>query len=199
MVNVTDREALPFPGNDAVWVTIYDMQRELHYEFRKVEWELGLGYGLMNRPGVNQPTLDNRYLQAYIKDLMWRFTEEIQEAKEALLLGHQEHFHEELIDALHFMMELNVVVGIPKTRLFQNSGIPATDAIYYFGLAANCLKNKAWKQTEQLTDVNKFKSYVCQGNERFRQQLLINMSLDEIWELYSKKHQVNQFRIGSSY
>lgn len=202
MVNINDREAAPYPGDNSVWRVIWKEQEELHYHYRNIEWEKGIGYGVLRADGLDRDvvrSINSPYFQYYLKDLKWRFVEEMQEAKEAQLQGDMEHFKEELTDALHFMMELNVVLNIIHSELFSRSGVSGTSSIYFYGLAANCLKNKPWKKTEQHTDFNKYLILVKHGNDKFRQELLSVMELYEIWELYSKKHQVNQFRIESQY
>lgn len=204
MVNVTDRVAAPYPGDKFVWEQIWREQEELHHKYRQIEWEKHIGYGILRSDGrsIDAPRLlDEPRVQAYIKDLMWRFVEELQEAQEALYEKEWGHFKEELIDALHFMVELNVFldIGPEPNKLFLSSSVTVVDPVYWYGLAANCLKNKPWKQTEQMTDRVKFERYIRLGNEDFRGRLLTVMNYEEVWDLYSKKHQVNQFRQESNY
>lgn len=197
MVNINDREAAPYPGDKDVWLHIWKEQEQLHLHYRDIEYAKGIGYGILI--AGDEYDIDNMRFQAYLKDMKWRFTEEMMEASEAQMKGDHEHFKEELTDALHFMMEMNVVLNIASDQLFVSSGTPGTSAIYFYGLAANCLKNKPWKQTLQRTDKNKYLSLIKQGNEKFRQQLLTVMNLEEIWDKYSRKNQVNQFRMESKY
>jgi phosphoribosyl-ATP pyrophosphohydrolase len=68
------------------------------------------------------------------------------------------------------------------------------------GLAANCLKNKPWKQTQMLVDVNKYKHlFINAYHAFFSITWLMDMGASEVFDLYFRKSKVNDFRIDSKY
>jgi hypothetical protein len=76
-----------------------------------------------------------------------------------------------------------------------------TDFITRLGCACNCLKNKPWKQTHMLTDMPKFRKMMFYTWECFiciAVQFSIG-SLEQMFELYFQKSQVNEFRQRSNY
>lgn len=85
---------------------IMDRQKELMHKYHDIE----LASGLMQ--ATNCPVdLHSKFGQARLKDFSWRITEELMEALEAYRAGDKDHFEEELIDALHFMMEQHILIG----------------------------------------------------------------------------------------
>ena len=117
MVNITDFEA-PEAREDVCKLTlIFDRQIELMEKYHPIEESNGL---LITH---DVPVgLDDRKGQQRLKDFAWRFTEEMIEAKSAIEdhPGMDEHFYEEMIDALHFLVELNVLAGITPDAI-QNT------------------------------------------------------------------------------
>jgi hypothetical protein len=57
--------------------------------------------------------------QAQLKDYAWRITEELGEAIDAQESGDLVHYAEELIDALHFAIELTICAGYTPTDLWE--------------------------------------------------------------------------------
>jgi len=66
--------------------------------------------------------------QYRIKDFLWRITEELGEAGNCLknkpwkvtqIETDQEHFVEELMDAVHFLIELLIMIGLSADDLFE--------------------------------------------------------------------------------
>ena len=59
--------------------------------------------------------MDDKRGQARIKDFSWRITEEVGEALDAITNESGEsallHFHEELVDGLHFLTEMTILTG----------------------------------------------------------------------------------------
>ena len=126
-----------------------------------------------------------------------------------------------MIDALHFMVEQQILAGLSpesyrpeglKTDLLAYlmgdgnlyvSGLkPLTEyhIIESIGLAMNCLKNKPWKQSQMLTDEDKFYGYM-------RESLLMliavlvgaGLTAKDVYGLYFCKNKVNRFRQRSNY
>jgi len=168
--------------------------------------------------------IHDRYGQARLKDFFWRVTEELTEAAEANRI-HPElrnHVLEELADALHFLVEANLLADIqPGEYVFTRDGSTPVcklewvtlnghdrpdlergcwEIIYFLGAASNCLKNRPWKQNHQLTDLKKFRMYLVQCLP-----ILIDvfvgqgLTADEIFCIYWKKSEVNKFRQRSNY
>lgn len=160
--------------------------------------------------------------QARLKDFAWRITEEITEATEARdVLDHYEHYLEEMIDALHFMVEQQILAGIsPKS--YRPDGLK-TDLLVYLmdignlyvmgmkpvteyhiiekvGLAMNCLKNKPWKQSQMMTDEDKFYGYMKESLLMLLAVLVrAGLTAKEVYGLYFCKNEVNKFRQRSNY
>lgn len=94
---------------------IFKRQSELMFKYHDIEKRSGL-LQTEDCP-VN---LDDKRGQARIKDFAWRVTEEVGEALDAYRSRDGEHFHEELIDGLHFLTELSILAGITPKEIVQN-------------------------------------------------------------------------------
>ena len=156
-----------------------------------------------------------KFGQAQLKDFAWRFTEEIGEATEALEIhpDNMSHFHEELIDALHFLVELCILSDVSPQMIAkdlkdiefipfvpQEIGSQVYLPIEELAKAMNCLKNKPWKQTHILTDEAKYKGHILRTFHLFA-NVLFSFDLDpwDIYNIYFKKNEVNKFRQRSHY
>ena len=163
--------------------------------------------------------VDSADHQIWIKDFLWRVTEELAEAMQAMYDGHKIHQIEEVVDALHFLVELFILVnmkpldnldttimnihtnniavyGCKEGRFTHRFG----DTVYFLGLVGNTLKNKKWKQTQMQTDVKKFESLL---QEAFVNLIGVFVSMNctskDIYTFYFKKSEVNNFRIRTNY
>lgn len=127
------------------------------------------------------------------------------------------HFYEEVADAFHFfaeaaivgdaylshddMMRANIRAGTPEGDC-SASEIKETmlSLIVALGLSANCLKNKPWKQTQMMTDRNKFTQCVAEAWKEFGALIgHMNFGLPDFYVLAMKKGEVNKFRQRSNY
>jgi predicted small integral membrane protein len=227
---VNDAPAPSYPKT--CWLeAIFARQTELREKYHKIEEANGF-----KQPESIPMNLDDRFAQAMIKDMAWRFTEELGEAHECLepyrdgtniwqKCPQIMHYHEELIDALHFLTELSLLAGVTHLDI-ANPGIEpsgriddlllhrgdlkkvivddlhqtAFEAIMYLGLACNELKNKPWKQTHQLTDTIRFRRLIERVWDRFG-ELLLMAGFDSalVFDLYTRKNEVNAARIKSNY
>lgn len=192
---------------------IFDRQKELMLKYHDIELKSGL-LQTEDCP-VN---LDDKKGQARIKDFAWRITEEIGEALDAITFEDGEsallHFHEELIDGLHFLTELTILTGYDITEKYTLKQLIeigtdrdcytlndlVADEVMYLGMMCNCLKNKPWKQTMMKTNKENFYIHL--------QQVWINyiailtsqdFTEENILDIYFKKSQVNIFRQKSNY
>jgi len=200
-MNIKDFESTEKDVKDVIG-KIFKRQRELMEKYSIIE-------GIPSWP-LN---IDLKESQVWLKDFLWRCTEELTEAWEAYLDDNMEHFHEELIDYLHFATELCILSGINETDVDNIDGEIAIDevgdnvkakmfgVIYELGLVGNLLKNKKWKQTQILTDIKKYRSYLITAYNTGLNLLMdcCGLSADDIYNFYFKKSEVNKFRQRSKY
>lgn len=214
-MNVNDIEMTEEYPED-LWAKIFEKQKALADKYKDIEC---MG-------NLLETLEDNIYTakgQKWIKDFAWRVTEELAEAFEAkldrdrarndnlLTLADEfnTHYIEEIIDALHFLVELTIIAGydadLPKlctkidTSKIDNGKFPAA-VVYYLGLMCNTLKNKPWKQTQMLTDENKFLKYLENTWSVFLSYLKNEVGDDKmIYLFYFKKNEINKFRQRSKY
>lgn len=196
---------------------IFTKQAELMEKYHPIEH----ANGLLQTHDCPVNLHDNKG-QHRLKDFFWRTTEEAMEALEAYLIGDIVHFQEELADAMHFFVEAMILAGIePKVEgkcwlrhafeealLMIESGEvdqagvegDMLNFVYEMGLAANCLKNKPWKQSHMLTDVPKFQSLMADAMWAFVYLCIgAGFTAETLYDMYFRKHQVNKFRQDSNY
>lgn len=92
-------------------------------------------------------------------------------------------------------------VGWKTSPLWLNhTSIQLWDISYSLSISRNCLKNKPWKQSGELTDENKYQELLC---ESFTKLLgfykHMGYTAETLFEVYFKKNCINQFRIASKY
>ncbi len=216
MVNVDDIK-IDAPTIGDRLENIFQRQKELMIRYSEIEKKNNFVFpeGPLN--------LDDSAHQYYIKDFAWRITEEITEATEARRTHKdQTHFREELCDALHFLIELLILVDIKPgdlavfnpnkdrlTTLYEishNLSIKRTitysayNVIESLGIAMNLLKLKPWKLTHILTDKVTFRHKLIATFENFIDLLTDSeISSEKLYEMYFKKSEVNKFRQRSNY
>lgn len=192
---------------------IFDRQKELMEKYHDIEFKSGL-MQTEDCP-VN---LDDKRGQARIKDFAWRITEEIGEALDAIENESGEsallHFHEELIDGLHFLTEMTILTGydLPEYTTLKDLIEEGTyrdcyslndlvsDHVCYLGMMCNCLKNKPWKQSMMKTNKENFYKHLKLVWSNYIAILTSqDLTEEEITDLYLRKSQVNQFRVRSHY
>lgn len=192
---------------------IFDRQKELMEKYHDIEFKSGL-MQTEDCP-VN---LDDKKGQARIKDFSWRITEEIGEALDAIENESGEsallHFHEELVDGLHFLTEMTILTGydLPEYTTLKDLIEEGTyrdcytlndlvsDHVMYLGMMCNCLKNKPWKQTMMKTNKENFYKHLKLVWSNYIGILTSqDLTEEEITDLYLRKSQVNQFRQRSNY
>ena len=192
---------------------IFDRQKELMEKYHDIEFKSGL-MQTEDCP-VN---LDDKRGQARIKDFAWRITEEIGEALDAIENESGEsallHFHEELVDGLHFLTEMTILTGydLPEYTTLKDLieegsyrdcyslNDLVSDHVCYLGMMCNCLKNKPWKQSMMKTNKENFYKHLKLVWSNYIAILTSqDLTEEEITDLYLRKSQVNQFRIRSNY
>jgi len=151
--------------------------------------------------------------QQLLKNLTFRGIEELAEAYEGFLDKNYEHVLEEISDAIHFFTEVLILLDV-DAKEFQNIKNTKSQELnlenldyklwaitYNFSIACNRLKCKPWKQSEILTDVDRFTSKMVTAYREFLESLVNNFGLshESILDLYRSKNLVNKFRIRSKY
>lgn len=96
---------------------IFARQQELIEKYHHIEVANGFVAADMPVP----VDLDDRFAQYRIKDFCWRITEELMEALEAFTHDDMEHYIEECIDALHFITELCINVGLNPRDIYARA------------------------------------------------------------------------------
>ena len=192
---------------------IFDRQKELMEKYHDIEFKSGL-MQTEDCP-VN---LDDKRGQARIKDFAWRITEEIGEALDAIENESGEsallHFHEELVDGLHFLTEMTILTGydLPEYTTLKDLieegsyrdcytlNDLVSDHVMYLGMMCNCLKNKPWKQSMMKTNKENFYKHLKLVWSNYIAILTSqDLTEEEITDLYLRKSQVNLFRQRSNY
>lgn len=222
MVNVKDFD-IKVPEGDML-ATIFNHQRGLMDKYHKIEMDnTGDNLAVCTVSLESCPlNLQDRTAQLQLKSFAWRITEELTEATLAMDENDDTHYEEELIDALHFSVELVIMSGLSEadfgtrehdafeTLFHSHISAPKTDTeslrgktyfvIEMLGSAMNRLKLKPWKTTAMLTDE---KAYRADIHAFF--QFLVGLlkqsdfTARSATAMYLNKNAVNQFRIRSNY
>ena len=195
---------------------IFAKQKGLMQKYHEIEEKQGVGYGLIAGQTFSINEIKS---QCLLKDFAWRFTEEVTEATACNLAYdmEQQHFLEELADALHFLTELCIVASVDPEYIMDGVFIKDDqfDSLFYtpdesvsrdpywpiqhLGLAMNCLKQKPWKVTHILTDEKKFRIHLRDAYRSFCKYMSCFATAEEMYDYYFKKNKVNQFRQESNY
>lgn len=183
------------------WEEIYALQGELQLVYRPYFKERIANFDIN--------TLEDQEL---FKKLCWQIVEELTEAMEAKDKNEKDHVLEELIDAFNFMLELYQLYGMApdfawghtygfrKDIADENFEENILELIKTIGLAANCLKNREWRQSQYMVDLVVFEDRL-KGIWTYFVIMFEHLGISEtrVKELWSLKYQVNLFRIKSKY
>jgi dUTPase. len=221
VTHVSDDEVpVPTPTSDRLCL-MFTRQTELMKKYHDIEERNGF-------PVHKGLGIDDRFLQHRIKDFAWRVTEEITESTTASSDNPEvQHIHEleEMMDAWHFMLELNLTAGIAPADWYrlaieeiEPKVIPAEFDRFTFicdhldegygpyaiieelGNACNCLKNKPWKTTHMMTDKPKFYRHLMKANLNLLDYCMnLGMTSEDIYRMYFMKSEVNKFRQRTNY
>lgn len=183
------------------WEEIYALQGELQLMYRPYFKERIANFDIN--------TLEDQEL---FKKLCWQIVEELTEAMEAKDKNEKDHVLEELIDAFNFMLELYQLYGMApdfawghtygfrKDIADENFEENILELIKTIGLAANCLKNREWRQSQYMVDLVVFEERLWNIWTMFAMLFgSIGFTENKVRELWSLKYQVNLFRIKSKY
>lgn len=177
---------------------IFNHQRQLMGRFHHIE--------VGNLPELRDPAytapLDINLMRAQLrlKEYAWRVTEELIESK---LTHDLEKAQEEVIDALHFMVEMFILLGLeadffdvdPEPDFFV--GDTFQTFLAKIGMTMNMLRFRPWKQTAQATDREKFLFNIRSCWFRFVDIFAeLAMTPDDVYLAYIGKNKVNHERIN---
>ena len=146
--------------------------------------------------------------QEFFKKRCWRITEELCEAIEAIDNKEESHINEELLDGFNFLIELESLYGFKIEDLDMGSSAAMGNGtlkegilsvIAELGLAANCLKNRAWRQSQYMVDLYVFERRLKNVFNLYINLMRKRMSDKEILDNWSLKYQVNNFRLQTRY
>lgn len=207
MVNVTNFQAEVTPTD--ILRKIFEKQKELMDLYgTKPVWE-----DIDTLKGAQEIRKYSKYA-----------TEELAEAYESYEDHKHEleiHTHEELIDALHFYVEKLIISNLTYDKILyyldckdsdefwervksrtENDNVQESlwKATYWINIPDNRLRNKEWKKEQIPTNRNVF--YVENSTWFFSFIVCMNqlwLTKELLREYYSKKNQVNHFRINSNY
>lgn len=176
---------------------IFAHQKELMERFHHIE--------LANLPELRHPSytlplnLDHMRAQLRLKEYAGRITEELVESK---LTTEIAKAREEVIDALHFLVELFIMLGLeaeffdedPEPYFFTGDGFGSVMAKLWG--AMNMLRFRPWKQTAVATDRDKFLVQIKSLWFRFADVFVeLDMSTEEVLGIYLGKNAINHTRI----
>lgn len=187
------------------WPEIFKRQREINNQFDPDYDDKAANFDISYHED-----------QELFKHYCWCITEELMEAIEAVELSEPTHIKEEVIDALNFTIQLYGLYGWGFDKLEEETQVAMEtqtevsresmhhnilSAVYSLGMAANCLKNRQWRESQYLVDL-----YVFEPRLRkiWHDMLLVCKSIglensEDIRKLWDLKYQVNKFRIESKY
>ena len=208
MVNINSFTSEETPTD--IIQTIFDKQAELMKKY----WTKPVG-----------EDIDTLFWSQEIRKFSKYTVEELAEAYQAMEMdwSRWEHSEEEMIDSLHFFIEKLLIANLTYKKILGYLGTDSEHvrnlikekaekikdwsiesllrlATYHSNIADNRLRNKERKSEQLPTNRDLFYKETA---EWFLKYLACFYSLwlneDKLRELYSKKNQVNHFRIKSNY
>ena len=167
--------------------------------------------------------------QMLLKDfLLTRVVEEITEASIALNKDHYEHFKEEIVDVFNFLIEAAILLNKIKEPIealnrynytcperpdafleiqnnlkysyIRNIRSKMFDLIEAIGDFTNKLKLRPWRESQYPVDILSLNE--CYKSIWNSFTILLeygHISLEDLLKVWSRKYQVNKFRIESNY
>lgn len=192
------------------WNDFYKISKKQFLMYEKIE-------GIKNWKDYDF-SIDCSEDQMKFKDMLQiRFIEELTEASEALINEEDEHFWEEITDALNFFISSYIMLDInfqelpsPKKYLkrwdrrklpsYKKYSLLAYNLVHNVGYLCNLLKNRPWAQTNFLVSMEDF-------NERLKNlwisfwKFLGKLGINEktLFNLFERKYLVNEWRINTGY
>ena len=219
-MNITDFESPPCPETWAeVLGAIFGRQRELMVKYKEIEH--------LPEPPVPLHTLaGQRVIKDFAWRTVEELTEsyEAWEKHQGDRSVAELHALEELADSFHFFVELLHFAGITAQQCFDTVlEFPYVDrltrdfphqtdenryrrislywsATYRIGIAMNFLRNKPWKQSQVPTDERRFREACLVAFAALVDCWAgIGYTMEELFQFYMRKSEVNKFRQRSEY
>jgi dimeric dUTPase (all-alpha-NTP-PPase superfamily) len=217
MVNINDvaNELIPTPtANKDQLDLIFDRQLELTLKYMPIKKSNGQLF--YNDIPVD---INDRFGQAQVHYIGHCFIVELGEALEARDKGlGNSHFHEELIDGLHFLVEVMLLSNINSNEIISDMMGDKLDSLFEsqldhksirieiynvirdYSIAMNYLKMKSWKQTHVDTNIFEYRKALIKLFYTYIKLLKVSgLKGSSSFELYFKKSVVNKFRQESNY
>jgi hypothetical protein len=204
-------------------VQIFEAQAELMQRFLLIEADGG--FAIPSRIPINP---HDPHDQVRAKELAWRVTEEIGEARSILVEkgDHTNEFREEMSDALHFLVELYIVVGVETSEwpcrssdrldelfmmaerdmfnLEQTKRRPPTVeeqlalVVWDLADAMHELKNRPWKRSRVATNTIAYRNKLRNAMDSFILACFLSgITPVTLHTLYFRKHEINRQRQDS--
>lgn len=160
-----------------------------------------------------------RSVQLRIKESAWRLTEELAEVIEANQFKKEENIREEMVDCLHFLIELSIISYFDSPtpteetpcwldKVFEEMSIAAAgteggslaEVIMRLGMSMNLLKNRPWKKTETPVYIIEYHGRLATLWQAFIVMCItVGFTSQTLYEGYFAKHQVNLDRQNNGY
>lgn len=143
--------------------------------------------------------IDDPEHQAVLRSMMWFAVEELFEAVAEDNSGHEDEHKVELVDGLHFTLELLILCGI-KPWTFEV--VPRSrwrDFVEQLAGASHELKNKPWKKTLSKTNEVVFQCLLRHAFMSYWNYVSYFMKPEEILEIFQLKNKVVRERQASGY
>lgn len=145
--------------------------------------------------------------QMKFKDMLQiRFIEELTEATMALKMDGDDHFREELSDAINFFLSAYIMLGVhlenmpkPVKGSFYNLQVSFYSIIERVGWLCNLLKNRPWAQSNYLVSMTDFNDRLMNLWIYFWGVILNLITEEDIFDLFERKYEVNKWRIKTGY
>ena len=150
--------------------------------------------------------------QLLLKDMLQvRMIEELAEAHEAYLLNQEDHYKEEIADAVNFFMAAVHMSGLtfngfpdkkevfetfdPRISLWKE----ASDTIYRVHHLCNLLKNRPWSQSNYLVSLDEYNERWQDLWNSFWTLIFHHINEIDLFEVVERKYLVNKYRIETGY
>lgn len=190
------------PNNPSPIRQMLTKQLELALGFAQIERDNGLYYPpieMLGNSGIFATEVQTLQFQEWCRSTMWRIVEELSEARQESYQSHE--YYVEVCDALHFLLELSVMTGVPPaliedtwpTKFIALNGVNHIHGIINsLGMAGHSLKTRPWKRNQKPTDWKTFQQWVAAawysmcGFWSFQ-----DYTPEQLLALYMEKHQEN--------
>lgn len=184
---------------------IFQRQKELTIEFQRIELHNGLLDYTLGIPFE----IEDPKAQKQLRSTAWYIVEEVGEVLDAT---NDKDRCEEVVDVLHFLIELLLCSGVKSNQIYPDSetklekvfdyapnSTTFTATIYFIERLADtmhCLKAKPWKKNPRSTSIMMYQHKLIGTFFAFIEfAKAFGLTPDSLFDLYMGKAQINQKRI----